>query len=115
MADKLDSPLFCEGKLVLGALEEVPVVLVCVGKVLIRYHPSMVLDVRWLHLLLVLNVVDKTVLILEIPRISSSKIFFKKQVQHCKCLIQWILDLVTLNLVTILDIVTVLPLTFFLI
>ena len=58
VADKLDCPLFCEGKLVLGALEEVPVVLVRVGKVLIRYHPSMVLDVRWFHLLLVLNVVD---------------------------------------------------------
>ena len=46
VADKLHSPLFCEGQLVLGALEEVPVVLVRVGKVLVRYHPSMVLDVR---------------------------------------------------------------------
>ena len=57
MADKLDSPLFCEGQLVLGALEEVPVVLGCVGKVLVRYHPSVVLYVRWLHFLLVLNIV----------------------------------------------------------
>ena len=58
MADKFHSPLFCQTQLVVKALEEVRVLHVGEGKVLVWYNPSIVFDVGWLHFLLVLNIIN---------------------------------------------------------